>query len=221
MITRYASPHCVLPDAARPLARLCNASSERLFSACMAQISAGCHLCRELIVVHDSSLLAHLQAFCRLKPCRHSASSCIFQPAPYDSSPPMPLILGHGHLLMLGDTQRSKQRECPCQVTCGVHDSVLEEVEASISAAVKRAGVKANIIVCGQTEWRFLDIVSHRAGKLAALEYAADLCSCMHGLIGASSAWSLVEMSPSAGCLAANAACHPVIGQRMHTFVRK
>lgn len=61
-------------------------------------------------------------------------------------------------------------------MTCGVHASIVDKVVQDISVAVERAGVRAQFILSGKGEWRFLDIVAQRAGKLAALEYVAPQC---------------------------------------------
>ena len=60
---------------------------------------------------------------------------------------------------------------CCVQVTCGVHCSVRDEVEAQITRALHPQQVAAQLIWSGEGDWRFLDIVSKNAGKLAALEF--------------------------------------------------
>ena len=60
---------------------------------------------------------------------------------------------------------------CHVQVTCGVHCSVRDEVEAQITRALHPQQVAAQLIWSGEGDWRFLDIVSKNAGKLAALEF--------------------------------------------------
>eukprot|EP00878_Enallax_costatus_P014266 GHUV01014922.1.p1 GENE.GHUV01014922.1~~GHUV01014922.1.p1 ORF type:complete len:413 (+),score=120.28 GHUV01014922.1:330-1568(+) len=57
------------------------------------------------------------------------------------------------------------------KVTCGVNCSVLERVLDHITASLEAAGVKANVITSGTGDWRFLDLVPIKAGKLEALEY--------------------------------------------------
>ena len=52
------------------------------------------------------------------------------------------------------------------QVTCGVALAVLKDVLAHIRRLLKKGGVKARLITSGTGDWRFLDIVSVRAGKL-------------------------------------------------------
>ena len=52
------------------------------------------------------------------------------------------------------------------QVTCGVALAVLKEVLAHIRRTLKKGGVRARLITSGTGDWRFLDIVSVRAGKL-------------------------------------------------------
>jgi len=52
------------------------------------------------------------------------------------------------------------------QVTCGVALPVLKEVLAHIRRTLRKGGVKARLITSGTGDWRFLDIVSVRAGKL-------------------------------------------------------
>ena len=51
-------------------------------------------------------------------------------------------------------------------MTCGVAKAVLDEVLDRIQRLLQKAGVKARLITSGTGEWRFLDIVSVRAGKL-------------------------------------------------------
>lgn len=58
------------------------------------------------------------------------------------------------------------------QVTCGVHHTVVNCVSEEISKAVERTNVRARLILSGKGDWKYLDIVAHKAGKLAALEYA-------------------------------------------------
>ncbi|KAF6259195.1 sucrose-6F-phosphate phosphohydrolase-domain-containing protein [Scenedesmus sp. NREL 46B-D3] len=57
------------------------------------------------------------------------------------------------------------------KVTCGVNVCVLQRVLDQIHGALDKARVQANIIVSGTGDWRFLDLVPVRAGKLQALEY--------------------------------------------------
>ena len=56
------------------------------------------------------------------------------------------------------------------QVTCGVHAESVGSVTEGIRDALDAAGVQARLILSGQGDWRFLDIVSAGAGKLCALE---------------------------------------------------
>lgn len=44
------------------------------------------------------------------------------------------------------------------------------QVESLIEGTLKMEGVTAQLIVSGRGEWRFLDIVSKKAGKLSALQ---------------------------------------------------
>lgn len=57
------------------------------------------------------------------------------------------------------------------KVTCGVNTAVLQRVLDSIQQRLDSGGVQANIITSGTGDWRFLDLVPIRAGKLEALEY--------------------------------------------------
>lgn len=57
------------------------------------------------------------------------------------------------------------------KVTCGVREAVVGKVEAHMRASLDRAGVSANLIVSGTDGWRYLDVVSKQAGKLAAMEF--------------------------------------------------
>lgn len=60
------------------------------------------------------------------------------------------------------------------KVTCGIHSSVEQLVTDHIHAALGAANVQANVILSGQGDWRFLDIVSRKAGKLEALQYVQN-----------------------------------------------
>lgn len=57
------------------------------------------------------------------------------------------------------------------KVTCGVREAVVGKVEAHIKEILDEAGVSAKLIVSGTEGWRYLDIVSNQAGKLAAMEF--------------------------------------------------
>jgi hydroxymethylpyrimidine pyrophosphatase-like HAD family hydrolase len=57
------------------------------------------------------------------------------------------------------------------KVTCGVHASVVDQVQDRIRDSLKREGAQAKFILSGKGDWRFLDIVSTNAGKLQALEF--------------------------------------------------
>ncbi|KAF8062739.1 SPP1 [Scenedesmus sp. PABB004] len=57
------------------------------------------------------------------------------------------------------------------KITCGVAVAALPGVVGGIEAALRGAGVRANIITSGTGDWRFMDLVPARAGKLQALEY--------------------------------------------------
>ena len=48
--------------------------------------------------------------------------------------------------------------------------SMLVQVKSLIAGTLKNEKVDAQLITSGRGDWRFLDIVSKRAGKLAALE---------------------------------------------------
>jgi len=57
------------------------------------------------------------------------------------------------------------------KVTCGVRVDVIEKIKEIIARTLEKEKVSAQLIVSGRGDWRFLDIVSKRAGKLAALQY--------------------------------------------------
>jgi len=57
------------------------------------------------------------------------------------------------------------------KVTCGVNVSVLDKVLGMVNKTLADASVQANIITSGHGDWRFLDIVPIKAGKLEALNY--------------------------------------------------
>ncbi|KAL6764257.1 sucrose-6F-phosphate phosphohydrolase-domain-containing protein [Haematococcus lacustris] len=57
------------------------------------------------------------------------------------------------------------------KVTCGVAVSALARVLASLQQSLSGQGVRANIITSGHGDWKFVDLVPERAGKLQALEY--------------------------------------------------
>lgn len=59
---------------------------------------------------------------------------------------------------------------CACRALW-LQVGVLEHVLGSIRASLDKAGTRAQLIVSGHGEWRFLDIVPAQAGKLPALEY--------------------------------------------------
>mmetsp|Transcript_15183 Transcript_15183/g.44726 ORF Transcript_15183/g.44726 Transcript_15183/m.44726 type:complete len:149 (-) Transcript_15183:186-632(-) len=61
------------------------------------------------------------------------------------------------------------------QITCGVKTSVLDAVIGMFNDKLAQQGVKANIIPSGVGDWRYLDVVPIRAGKLQALEYVRQL----------------------------------------------
>ncbi|MEW5307867.1 MAG: hypothetical protein WDW36_010240 [Sanguina aurantia] len=57
------------------------------------------------------------------------------------------------------------------KVTCGLAVAVLPQALASLSALLEGGGVQANVIVSGAGDWRYVDIVPIRAGKLEALHH--------------------------------------------------
>ena len=65
--------------------------------------------------------------------------------------------------------------DCGTQVTCGVAKSVLDKVLVAIKRSLDAGGVRARMITSGTGDWRFLDIVSVRAGKLEVCSWR--LCS--------------------------------------------
>lgn len=60
------------------------------------------------------------------------------------------------------------------KITCGVAKSALDTVLEQIQAQLDAEKVLYKAIVSGKGEWRFVDLVPAAAGKLAALEYAAE-----------------------------------------------
>ncbi|KAG1661702.1 hypothetical protein FOA52_002038 [Chlamydomonas sp. UWO 241] len=70
---------------------------------------------------------------------------------------------------------RPKEELNEHKITCGVHTSVLERVLDNVRSGLGRAGVKANVITSGSGDWRYLDLVPIRAGKLQALEYVRKM----------------------------------------------
>uniref|UniRef100_A0A7S0QZA9 Sucrose phosphatase-like domain-containing protein n=1 Tax=Chlamydomonas leiostraca TaxID=1034604 RepID=A0A7S0QZA9_9CHLO len=61
------------------------------------------------------------------------------------------------------------------KVTCGVRADVMGPVQAVVEANLASAGVKANVIVSGHGDWRYMDIVPLRAGKLEALHHVRKM----------------------------------------------
>ncbi|KAI8471812.1 MAG: sucrose-6F-phosphate phosphohydrolase-domain-containing protein [Monoraphidium minutum] len=57
------------------------------------------------------------------------------------------------------------------KVTCGVQVGPLPGVLERIGAVLEKGRVDCNIITSGTGDWRFLDLVPKRAGKLQALDY--------------------------------------------------
>jgi hypothetical protein len=52
---------------------------------------------------------------------------------------------------------------------------VTPRVVAALEQRVAEAGLQARVIVSGTGDWRYVDVTSARAGKLAALEYVRQL----------------------------------------------
>lgn len=57
------------------------------------------------------------------------------------------------------------------KVTCGVATAVLPRVTDAIAGRLAAEGVSASVVTSGVGDWRFLDLVPARAGKLQALEH--------------------------------------------------
>lgn len=57
------------------------------------------------------------------------------------------------------------------KITCGVHMQALESVLETVEGVLSVRSVKSNLITSGTGDWRFLDIVPIKAGKLEALNY--------------------------------------------------
>ena len=82
---------------------------------------------------------------------------------------------------------------------------MLKRVMEDISSAVDRAGVRARLIVCGKGDWKFLDVVSHKAGKLAALECALLHVPRLHAGVQMHTAHLIYQ------CQASQSACEPLV----------
>ena len=61
--------------------------------------------------------------------------------------------------------------EHPHRIALNTHHEEIESVTASIRAAVTAAGHKAQFVVSGIGEYRYLDILSVHGGKMNAVEY--------------------------------------------------
>jgi sucrose-6F-phosphate phosphohydrolase len=60
------------------------------------------------------------------------------------------------------------------KITCGVAKFALDDVLALIKAQLDAEKVLYKAVVSGKGDWRFVDLVPIAAGKLAALQYAAE-----------------------------------------------
>lgn len=65
--------------------------------------------------------------------------------------------------------------EHPHRIALSVHASVVDRVRVDLAEKARSRGVLCNIITSGTGDWRYVDCVSSRAGKLAALEYVREL----------------------------------------------
>ena len=75
------------------------------------------------------------------------------------------------------------------QVTCGVAKPVLDEVLGAIKRSLKAGGVKVRLITSGTGDWRFLDIVSVRAGKLEVRAASVSSHPMLHTCIDCSTCY--------------------------------
>lgn len=63
------------------------------------------------------------------------------------------------------------------KITLGIHISALEKAVSSIDSSLSKRKLPSpshRFIVSGSGEWRFVDIVPQRAGKLHALEFVRE-----------------------------------------------
>eukprot|EP00873_Tetraselmis_striata_P021949 jgi/Tetstr1/442213/TSEL_030360.t1 len=68
-----------------------------------------------------------------------------------------------------------KGTEHPHRVAFSVETTVLPDAVAFLRQRLEEAGVQVRIITSGNGEWRYVDCVAIRAGKLEALEYVRTL----------------------------------------------
>eukprot|EP01023_Acetabularia_acetabulum_P016593 TRINITY_DN18188_c0_g1_i1.p1 TRINITY_DN18188_c0_g1~~TRINITY_DN18188_c0_g1_i1.p1 ORF type:complete len:233 (+),score=42.08 TRINITY_DN18188_c0_g1_i1:63-701(+) len=68
-----------------------------------------------------------------------------------------------------------KGTEHPHRVALSVQVDVLERVRKGLEEGFKNEGVKVRIIISGEGEWRYVDCVSSKGGKLEALEYVRTI----------------------------------------------
>ena len=80
----------------------------------------------------------------------------------------------HPHTRTLPRSQDNGS-EHPHRCALSVHASKLHEVRGSMEHNLQARGVRAKLVTSGQGDWRYVDILAHRAGKLAALEYVREL----------------------------------------------
>lgn len=66
-------------------------------------------------------------------------------------------------------------REHPHRIALSVKVDVLDKAVSLMKSNAASRGIEPKIIVSGTGEWRYLDVVSPRGGKLAALEYVCAL----------------------------------------------
>jgi len=57
------------------------------------------------------------------------------------------------------------------KVTCGVRSEIVDECCASVNQALTRSQVKAKLVYSGSGDWKYLDILPARGGKLESLDF--------------------------------------------------
>lgn len=57
------------------------------------------------------------------------------------------------------------------KITMGVRSSVVKEAVQLVQKGIEDEGVQANVVVSGEGDWKYLDVLPTGAGKLASLEY--------------------------------------------------
>jgi len=68
-----------------------------------------------------------------------------------------------------------KGSEHPHRIALSCQVEVLKDVTSSLSEAITSRGLQARIITSGSGDWRYVDAVSRKAGKLEALEWVREM----------------------------------------------